>query len=88
MVLAVSGCEGARAVADVPPYLSSTGTVTTQMTGGELGGLLDFRNQALDSAKAAIGRVVTSVVIGAPSAVLLPTPPGDLLNPVTIHSPR
>jgi hypothetical protein len=87
MVLAVSGREGAcaaRAVADVPPHLSSTGTVTTQITGGELGGLLDFRNQVLDSAKAAIGRVV----IGAPSAVLLPTPPGDLLNPVTIHSPR
>ena len=44
---------------------SGTGAVTAQMTGGELGGLLDFRNQVLNPAKAAVGRVVTSVAMTA-----------------------
>jgi len=42
---------------------SGTGAVTEQLTGGELGGLLDFRRQVLDPARAAIGRVVTSVAM-------------------------
>jgi flagellar hook-associated protein 1 FlgK len=44
---------------------SGAGAVTAQMTGGELGGLLDFRNQVLNPAKAAVGRVVTSVAMTA-----------------------
>lgn len=44
---------------------SGTGAVTEQMTGGELGGLLDFRRQVLDPARAAVGRVVAGVAITA-----------------------
>ena len=44
---------------------SGTGAVTEQMSGGELGGLLDFRRQALDPARASVGRVVTSLAITA-----------------------
>ena len=42
---------------------SGTGAITEQMTGGELGGLLDFRRQVLDPARASLGRVVTGVAI-------------------------
>lgn len=44
---------------------SGTGAVTEQMTGGELGGLLDFRRQVLDPARAAVGRVLVGVAITA-----------------------
>lgn len=42
---------------------SGTGAISEQLTGGELGGLLDFRRQVLDPARASIGRVVTSVAV-------------------------
>jgi flagellar hook-associated protein 1 FlgK len=42
---------------------SGTGAISEQLTGGELGGLLDFRRQVLDPARASIGRVVTGVAI-------------------------
>lgn len=42
---------------------SGTGAITEQLTGGELGGLLDFRRQVLDPARASIGRVVTGVAL-------------------------
>ncbi|WP_448506216.1 flagellar hook-associated protein FlgK [Immundisolibacter sp.] len=42
---------------------SGSGAITEQLTGGELGGLLDFRRQVLDPARASIGRVVASVAI-------------------------
>jgi len=40
-------------------YVSGTGNVTIsdQLTGGSLGGLLDFRNRVLDPAQNAVGRV-------------------------------
>ena len=44
---------------------SGTGMVTEQMSGGELGGLLDFRRQVLDPARASVGRVVTSLAMTA-----------------------
>ncbi|MGE0809094.1 MAG: flagellar hook-associated protein FlgK [Immundisolibacter sp.] len=44
---------------------SGTGSVTEQMSGGELGGLLDFRRQVLDPARASVGRVVTSLAMTA-----------------------
>lgn len=44
---------------------SGTGAVTEQMSGGELGGLLDFRRQVLDPARASVGRVVTGLAITA-----------------------
>lgn len=44
---------------------SGTGAVTEQMSGGELGGLLDFRRQVLDPARASVGRVVTSLATTA-----------------------
>lgn len=40
---------------------SGSAAVTEQLTGGELGGLLDFRRQVLDPARASIGRIVTGV---------------------------
>ncbi len=42
---------------------SGSAAVTEQLTGGELGGLLDFRRQVLDPARASIGRIVTGVAI-------------------------
>lgn len=42
---------------------SGSGAVTEQLTGGALGGLLDFRRQVLDPARASIGRVVAGVAI-------------------------
>lgn len=42
---------------------SGTGAISEQLTGGELGGLLDFRRQVLDPARASIGRVVTGVAV-------------------------
>lgn len=42
---------------------SGTGAVTDLLTGGELGGLLEFRRQVLDTARATIGRVVAGVAI-------------------------
>lgn len=42
---------------------SGTGAISEQLTGGELGGLLDFRRQVLDPARASIGRVVSGVAI-------------------------
>jgi flagellar hook-associated protein 1 FlgK len=44
---------------------SGSGSVTEQMTGGELGGLLDFRRQVLDPARASVGRVVTGLAMTA-----------------------
>ena len=40
---------------------STTVNVTSQITGGTLGGALDFRNQVLDPARAALGRVATGL---------------------------
>ena len=42
---------------------SGTGAISEQLTGGELGGLLDFRRQVLDPARASIGRIVTGVAV-------------------------
>ncbi len=42
---------------------SGSAAVTEQLTGGELGGLLDFRRQVLDPARASIGRIVTGVAV-------------------------
>ncbi len=42
---------------------SGTGAVTDLLTGGDLGGLLEFRRQALDTARAAVGRVVAGVAM-------------------------
>ncbi len=46
-------------------YLGPSGAsaVTDQLTGGELGGLLDFRRQVLDPAQASLGRVVLGVAV-------------------------
>lgn len=42
---------------------SGSAAITAQLTGGELGGLLDFRQQVLDPARASLGRVVTGVAV-------------------------
>lgn len=44
-------------------YQNSLGTISDSLTGGKLGGALQFRNQVLDSTQNALGRVATGLAL-------------------------